>query len=263
MPADLLLIDLAFSAWSEKVRWALDWKGVAHHRREYLPMIGDRELRRLSGGEEVPVLVLEGGRAIADSTRIVLHLEEAHPEPALLPRDARARAEVMRWQDWAGEVLSPCARVLVGEAIATDREAARATVSPHAPAFVRFFAPLAVPIGVRRFCASYEITPASIERARWRLPILLGEVEAALASGKKFLVGDAFTLADLAVASALAIVTPPADEWLPRAMPPALRRAFTLAEATRYAPLLAWRDDLYRRFRKPARAPAPEVAAAK
>jgi glutathione S-transferase len=262
MPSEPLLIDLAFSAWSEKARWALDWKGIAYRRREYLPMIGDRELRRLSGGEEVPVLILEDGRAIADSTRICLHLEEARPEPALLPRDARLRAEAMRWQDWAGEVLSPCARTLVGEALQKDGEAARATVHPKAPAFVRFFAPIAVPIGVSRFCSSYEITPATIERARWRLPLLLGEAEVALGKGRTFLVGESFSIADLALASALAIVAPPADEFLPRPMPAALRRAFTLEAAAKFPALFAWRDDLYRSHRKPARAAAPEAAAA-
>jgi glutathione S-transferase len=113
---------------------------------------------------------------------------------------------------------------------------------------VRFFAPVAVPIGIRGFLKAYDVTPATVERARWRLPILLEEAQAAL-EGRAYLVGDSFSIADLALASALTLATPPADEWLPRPMPPALRRAFTLPEATSHAPLFAWRDDLYRRHR--------------
>jgi glutathione S-transferase len=253
MPSTPLLIDLAFSAWSEKARWALDWKGFAYRRKEYLPMIGDRELRRLSGQEEVPVLVLGDGRAIADSTRIALFAEDSSEARALLPKDARARADALRWQDWAGEVLSPCLRTLIGDSLARDSAAAHATIHPDAPFWVRWAAPVAVPIGVRGFLKAYDVTPATIERARWRLPILLGELGAALDGGSRtFLTGESFSLADLAVASALALLSPPSDQWLPRPMPAALRRAFTLPEAEAFSGLVAWRDDLYKRFRRPA-----------
>jgi maleylacetoacetate isomerase/maleylpyruvate isomerase len=42
----------------------------------------------------VPVLELDGGERLGQSMAIIEYLDEAHPEPALLPRDALGRARV-------------------------------------------------------------------------------------------------------------------------------------------------------------------------
>jgi len=254
MSAVVQLIDLPFSPWSEKVRWVLDLKGIRYEREEYLPVFGDFRLKRLTGQAEVPVIVDTDGKAIADSTRIFHHFEARVPEPRLLPEDARARAEALRWQDWAGDTLGPTARVAVTAALAADSEAARATVPPNAPALLRRFAAIAVPFGLRMFKSQYEITEAAIEKARWRLPELLRVLEAALPEeGGDFLVGDALSIADIAVGSMLGLVAPAADEHLLRPMPPALRRGFTFPGAREdFKRAFAWRDGLYARHRRPA-----------
>jgi glutathione S-transferase len=247
------LIDIAFSAWSEKARWALDWKGLAYTREEYLPVIGDIDLARRTGQAEVPVLFTAAGEAIPDSTRIVLYLERAAPEPALLPAEPRERADALRWQDWASETLSPVGRALVTAAISADAEAAQATVPPGTPGFVRRASRVVVPLGLRVFRWQYELGATAFARAKERLPLLLETIEASLGGGRMFLVGESFSIADLAVASALLLVEPPADEYLPRPMPPVLRRAYTYAPARRdFGGVFAWRDELYRRYRKGA-----------
>ena len=77
-----------FSNFNEKVRWALDYKGVAHARRSLLPNTPRAVLFSLRG--TLPVLDLDGQR-IVDSTRIIEELERRHPEPALYPTDAEER----------------------------------------------------------------------------------------------------------------------------------------------------------------------------
>src|SRR5919109_5395282 len=69
-----------FSNLNEKVRWALDYKGVAHVRRSLLPNGPRAMLFSLRG--TLPVLDLDGDR-IVDSTRIIEALERRYPEPAL------------------------------------------------------------------------------------------------------------------------------------------------------------------------------------
>jgi len=251
-----MLVDQAFSAWSEKARWVLDWKGVAFERREFIPMIDDRWLRRISGQEEVPVLV-RGGAALAGSTAIALALEAERPERPLLPDDRRLRAEAIRWQDWAGDTLSPLGRIVLMGSLVADREAALTTVPPTAPAYARMFASIAVPLGLRQFMKAYEIDEEKIAAAHATLPRHLESIAAALAPGRPYLVGDALTLADVAVASALILIAPPAEEWLPRPMAPALRRAFTSATSlARFPEVFAWRDDLYKRHRRATATPA-------
>jgi GST-like protein len=45
---------------------------------------------------QIPTLVLPDGSALSESAAILLHLGEAYPQSALLPRDPAARAQVVR-----------------------------------------------------------------------------------------------------------------------------------------------------------------------
>ena len=78
-----LLWHIPLSHYNEKVRWALDYKGIAHRRRVLGP---DYLIRawRATGQGKLPILWLDG-RAIADSTRIIAALEERFPEAAAVP----------------------------------------------------------------------------------------------------------------------------------------------------------------------------------
>ena len=73
-----VLWHIPFSHYSEKARWALDYKGIAHRRR----VLGSNYLIRVwraTGQGKLPVLWLDG-RTIADSTRIIAALEEHYPD---------------------------------------------------------------------------------------------------------------------------------------------------------------------------------------
>src|SRR4030095_12497288 len=108
-PMDVpLLWHIPLSHFNEKVRWALDYKGIAHRRR----VLGaDYLIRawRATGQGKLPILWLDG-RAIADSTRIIAALEERCPEPALYPHDAAARERALALEDDLDEKISPATR---------------------------------------------------------------------------------------------------------------------------------------------------------
>ena len=81
-----------------RVRIALNLKGLPF---EYIPvhLLKDggqqhaADYQRINPAELVPALV-EDGHAITQSLAIMEYLDETHPEPALLPRDALGRARV-------------------------------------------------------------------------------------------------------------------------------------------------------------------------
>jgi glutathione S-transferase len=106
-----LLWHIPLSHFSEKVRWALDYKGIAHRRRvlgaDYLVRAW-----RATGQGKLPVLWLDG-RAIADSTRIIAALEERYPEPPLYPRDAAARQRALALEEDLDETLGPAVRAAI------------------------------------------------------------------------------------------------------------------------------------------------------
>jgi glutathione S-transferase len=98
----LRLCRAPFSTNVERVALAL-----AHKRLEVESVEISYEDRspavEVSGQPLVPVLV-DGGEAIPDSTRILRHLEERWPDPPLFPRDPARRAELDVFLEWFNEV---------------------------------------------------------------------------------------------------------------------------------------------------------------
>ena len=62
----------------------------------WVPGPGLDELRTVNPLGQIPTLVLADGTVLSESAAILLHLGLTHPESALLPTDASARAQAMR-----------------------------------------------------------------------------------------------------------------------------------------------------------------------
>ena len=98
----LRLYRAPFSTNVERVALALAHKGLDVESVEI--SYEDRSpVIEVSGQPFVPVLV-DGDEVIPDSTRIMRHLEERHPEPPLFPRDPARRAELDVFLEWFNEV---------------------------------------------------------------------------------------------------------------------------------------------------------------
>jgi glutathione S-transferase len=98
----LRLYAIPFSTNVERVALALGHKGVEAEVVTSDP--ADRSpIRDISGQELVPVLDDEGF-VVADSSRIIEHLEERFPDPPLFPADPARRAEMRVFVDWFNRV---------------------------------------------------------------------------------------------------------------------------------------------------------------
>ena len=119
----------------------------------------------LNPAGQVPTIVLEDGRPLAQSNAIILHLAEGS---ALIPSDSYQRAKMLEWLFW--EQYS------------------------HEPT-----------IAVVRFQVKYlgrprgELDPALIARAEAALALMERALADRTIAGRKFLVGDTLTLADVAL----------------------------------------------------------------
>jgi maleylacetoacetate isomerase len=82
-----------------RVRIALNLKGIAYETLS-IHLIKDGghnkrpEFRAINPQMRVPVLVTAAGAVLIQSIAIIEYLDETHPEPPLLPKDALARAKV-------------------------------------------------------------------------------------------------------------------------------------------------------------------------
>src|SRR5215213_3711179 len=95
---------LPTSHFSEKVRWALDFKQVPHTRRTPLLVPHFLVARALTRGTTTTFPVLElPGATVGDSTAILAELERRYPDPPLYPADAAQRARVLEIEDWFDE----------------------------------------------------------------------------------------------------------------------------------------------------------------
>lgn len=86
------------------------------------------EVVRINPKQQVPVLV-HGEVEIFDSTQIFEYLEDLAPEPALWPRDVRARAHARRLELESDEVYFPHVIRLMGLQDQLDGEPARTPIA--------------------------------------------------------------------------------------------------------------------------------------
>src|SRR5437667_1039986 len=87
--SDPVLWQLSNSIFSEKARFALDYKTVPHRRKNLPPGLHSVVLRLRGRGSTVPVLDIEG-RKVRDSSAIIATLEELVPDPPLYPGEEPA-----------------------------------------------------------------------------------------------------------------------------------------------------------------------------
>jgi glutathione S-transferase len=248
--ARVVLHQFAASHYNEKARWALDWKGVAHHRITYLPGPHALAIRRLSGGTATPVLVLDG-ETIAGSARILAALDARFPERRLLPEAPELAERALELQAHFDAEVGPAVRTVLFSVLIREPGQLCRTFAQGKPAASRRLYRAALPLLRPLIARANGVTDrANVERSLAASERAFDLVaRAAGPSGQ--LVGDRFSLADLTAAALLAPLVSPdhPDIRQPEPHPPALASLLT-----RFAshPGVAWVREQYRRHR-----PAP------
>jgi len=85
------------SSASFRVRIALNLKGIAYEPSFVHPPKGEHRAApysKVNPQALTPALVLDDGEQLAQSLAIMEYLEETHPQPPLLPKEAKGRARV-------------------------------------------------------------------------------------------------------------------------------------------------------------------------
>jgi len=251
------LWQLDISHYSEKVRWALDYKQVPHARRSPLPGTHIPIAFALTRGESftLPLLQIDG-RAIADSTAIVAALEQRYPDPPLYPADPEQRRRALELEDFFDEELGPHARLLpfyelINEPAMFAEVASAAVPGPlgEAKGFIGAYARAYASL---RFGANSDEGAAL---ARQKIAAALDRLDAELERSEgEFLAGESFSVADLTAASLFYPVVGPDEGPLPPDVPtpPALER---FREGLRDRPGYRWVEETFRRHRRSARQP--------
>ncbi|HJQ55716.1 MAG TPA: glutathione S-transferase family protein [Vineibacter sp.] len=187
---DLILHHYDFSNYSEKVRLALGYKGLAWRSVTIPPIAPKPDLTPLTGGyRRTPVLQVSAD-VYCDTSLIIRELERRHPTPSLFPPAAASRAEAVAY--WAENRLfrpislyvSGTNQDLLPENLQSDRAQMRGLPPPDAETM-------------------RHATARNAPLVRAQLP----RIEAMLTDGRAWITGPAPTIADLAIYHALWFIT--------------------------------------------------------
>jgi glutathione S-transferase len=245
------LWQIDISHYSEKVRWALEHKGIDHVRRSTLPGMHIPVALVLTRGDQptLPVLRLEG-RNIGDSTAIIAALEAAYPEPPLYPLDAEERARALELEDWFDENLGPHSRLLpfyelIQEPAVFAEVAAQAVPPPLGKAKPVVGAYARAYTSIRWNAHSDD----DAVRAREAIVAAFDKLEAELDQGDgEFLVGDGLSVADVTAASLFyPVVGPPEGPLDPDLPTPSALERFRESLSQRSG--FKWVEDTFRKHR--------------
>jgi glutathione S-transferase len=186
-----------------KVRVALAEKKVPYQMIAPENKNEDPAFARLNPFRKTPVLVLEDGRTVYESTVINEYLEEVHAQPAMLPKDPYERARVRMVEDTFDQYFYPA-----------QRDFTNAQFEYEPPFLIRKKAD--------------KVDHKLLEEARMKIHEYLQRLEQEL-QGRAWFGGEIFSLADAALVPSLTMslkvlgVLPDAKypklgEWIARAM---------------------------------------------
>ncbi|MHB8745958.1 MAG: glutathione S-transferase family protein [Gammaproteobacteria bacterium] len=225
--ASLRLITIPMSHYCEKARWALDRLGIDYVEERHLQGFHYPRTYWVSGGPNVPVLI-DGNAVISDSTAILQHLDRyAAADRELYPTQQHLRAQVEAFEERFDEELGVDSRRWVYfHMLPTPAQALR-IAGQGVPLLERALAPLFYPFLARFITRRLGVYADEVAAGLARSQHLIDALDGLLADGRRYLVGDRFTAADLALACMLAPYLMPTGYGIrlpsPEQTPPAMR----------------------------------------
>lgn len=216
---ECVLITIPISHYCEKARWALERAGVQYRERAHLQMLHWVAVRRAGGGRTAPVLIC-GDRVMPDSTDILAYADErSTPERRLYPDDPALADDVRALGLDFDRRLGPEGRRWMYDAMRGRRDLVLKYGPTGVPAWQRRAVPFVWPIASRVIDRYLDIDPEKAARSLDEVRKTFDSVGERLADGRRFLVGDRFTAADLTFAALAAPVVVPAEYGVPLPQP--------------------------------------------
>lgn len=183
------------SSFARKIRIMLIEKNVGHEV-EMVNLWEPNELQKANPIGKVPALKLDDGRVLISSPLIADYVDSKYPSPRFIPADIDGRIEVRRWEALADGTMDA-----VGASLYE-----------------------------MRFHDEAKRSQAWLDRQRGKIDAGLAALEGMLGN-RPWCVGDAMSLADIAIACHLGFITLRAPHYFPQDKYPNLARLWKTMEA--------------------------------
>ncbi len=240
------------SHYNEKARWALDYKRIPYRLRTPTPGLHRIAALRLTRGkhDRLPVVGVDGVR-VGDSTAIIAVLEELRPDPPLYPAGPGDRERALALEEYFDEQLAPRLRRHFWFHTLPDAEATAEAAIPKPGSVRTWLLRSAYPVARRVVTRDYGANEEAAAEALEGIRSAMDRLEAELA-GRDYLLGDGFTVADLAAAALFTpTIAPPERPYAPSRVVEPVRK---LREELMARPGGRWIAEIYRRHRGASRA---------
>lgn len=208
------LYQFAISHYSEKVRWALDYKGIRYQPLNLLPGQHVKTIRALTGRESsVPVLDHDG-EIIQGSSSIIDYLDETFPEYPLTPADPSSREQALAWEKRLDDEAGPAVRCWAYHYLLQRPKLVVPMLASGTPFYNRILLSLAFSRIDEIMRDWMKINQKTADASQQALEILLTELADAYQQ-QPYLAGDSFSRADLTAGALLAPLFQPPQYPVP------------------------------------------------
>lgn len=240
-PRGNTLVTIPISHFCEKARWGLERAGVDYVERRHIQIVHQFAARLAGGGKTAPVLRTPDG-VFSDSPDILRYADSFLAEASrLYPADAAQGAQVRALEQRFDCGLGVAGRRWLYHEVFKDPRPFTSHNLAGVPAWERLAFPFALPaakIYINRYLDIDEVTVANALRL---VDEELDAVAELIRDGRRYLVGERFTAADLTFAALSAPLIVPLEYGTPLPQPEVMPAAM----ATR---VRAWRDHPAGRF---------------
>lgn len=203
------LITIPSSHYCEKARWALDWFKIPYIEERHVPIFHRLSTQKY-GGTSVPVLATNSGNFV-DSTDILRYLDTVETgERKLYPKDAELRQEIDEMVELFDAKLGQNTARWIYYYLVSDREKMRNLWSEGTPLFEGFGFEIFFPLISKMAQKLLNINEASAAESLLEIEQVFEMLNLRLADGRRYLIGDSFSAADLTFATLTApVLLPP------------------------------------------------------
>lgn len=196
------LYQFAISHYCEKIRWALDHKGLSYQTINLLPGSHIKLIKGMTGSTSVPVLVHDD-KVVQNSADIIDYLDDAFPERPLTPLDPHQRQMVREWERRLDKVAGPAVRCYCYHYLLQRPKLVAPMLAAQTPFYNRYLLRLGFSRVEELMRSWMKINERTARTAQQTIEDILSELAAAYQKSE-FLVGDRFTRADLTAAALFA-----------------------------------------------------------
>jgi glutathione S-transferase len=209
-----VLVTIPISHFCEKARFALLRAGIGYREAPHGALFHlAHTIPR--GGRTTPILELADGTMLTHSHAILLWVDAQAGGDFLYPRDEALKAEVIALEKRFDHAIGPHVRRWGYGDVLGHPDIVVPLLTHGVPTYERVITRGAFPLVRSLMKRGMGIDARGVARSREKLATFFGDESAALIEGKRFLVGDRFTAADLTLAALTAPLFGPSNYGIP------------------------------------------------